>query len=987
MNQEQEEAIHSSKGPVLVLAGPGTGKTETIVERAIYLIQSGEAAPEEIMIATFSDRARDELRLRLTRRLDEEGISYRMGDLLIGTFHSLSKLFLDEFREEAELPPFYSIIDRFDQHYLVWMHWDDLVKKVPEIDGILPVLNGKGRPVSSWQRSLKLISFLDRLSEAAVDERALQTAARGLGDIRMETLGKALHWYQELMKSRGVLDFASLLRLALRLAVRHPKVLKELQKRIRFIMIDEYQDTTPVQEQFLRLLAGEACNICAVGDDDQALYRFRGATVENILRFKNRYPACRVIQLTTNYRSGGQIISFYSSWIAKGMDGLSAKDRAGCRMEKKLVSRKGEEKTGCVCRLLSRKGLTGWAGEAADLVVRLKNGGWVQKESDIAFLFSSLRRRPAVKALRKALEERGISVYAPREGNFFHRRAVRLVMASFLSLFPKYAAYVCRRGAIDSFQGKRDTDHFVYYADCLRVWDEYVKSTEGRTLARWAAAGAARIEEARSQGKTLPVTFTGLLYRLLGLPPSQEMIHKEEPESPEKRDILALSTLSSLFGSFERLYQLRECSASSFYEGMKDFFEKYIPMRILSGVEEKEEEGHQIPDHAVPFLTIHQSKGMEFPVVFVDSLDETPHEWSKDPIEEKLNHFLFPHVWKEPAGAPPRLDFLRKYYTAFSRAERVLILTGEVKQWTGRNGITYAAPSEMFRPFTDALPEAGRTLIKAPEAIRPSVQRILPPVISYTGAVAAYQFCPFRLGMTRNYHFYSESSKAALRGTLLHGLVEMIHREVLISMKDTIEKEKTEAILEQGIQAMANHDLVLSEEEKERVQQALSHYVDSHQGKWKQIVAAEWPALAPRKGYFMTGRVDLIVKEQGGLTIVDFKTGDKPDPESPVLESYLKELYTYTYFVKEAWKQPVVKIKLYYLDQWKDHPAETYSYEEQRAEAVLDAFDDAAQAVQEKKYDALAPLDSDGSIPQGCLYCPFRWSCRRDREMLWTENK
>ena len=285
-NDNQRDAISATEGPVLITAGPGTGKTFTLVQRAIYLIQECGVQPEQIMMATFTEKAAKELVTRITNELASRNIVVNVNDMYIGTFHSLCLRIIKEHLEFTRLKKNYRTLDAFDQSYIVFQKIDKF-KKIENIDSIFPI--------SNWKRAKEICTYVNTLLEELVDENDLKKDDNS--DIR--ALGQVLEIYKGILEDNNLVDFASIQTEAYRLMKENPKILKEIQNKLKYIMIDEYQDTNYIQEQIVFLLAGEKQNICVVGDDDQGLYRFRGATIRNILEFPSKFPKgmCKIIQI------------------------------------------------------------------------------------------------------------------------------------------------------------------------------------------------------------------------------------------------------------------------------------------------------------------------------------------------------------------------------------------------------------------------------------------------------------------------------------------------------------------------------------------------------------------------------------------------------------------------------------------------------------------------------------------------------------------
>jgi len=306
-NKKQEAAIEYIDGPLLIIAGPGSGKTFTLVERIVNLIMERGVNPENLMVVTFTNKAASELVTRVSNRLNQIGIRFNLNEMYIGTFHSICLRWLEEFREFTRLKRNFMMMDQFDQQYFIYQNLNDFLA----VDGIEDIV---GRPKqSAWYKSSKLLKWINTVSEEAMNPTALVVAP----DPEVQVLGRCAEIYQRQLEEANALDFSTIQYEALELLQKQKDVLETLQERIKYIMVDEYQDTNTIQEMIVTILAGDESNLCVVGDDDQGLYRFRGATIRNILQFPDRYPKdnCPQVELELNYRSHPNIIDFYMKWI------------------------------------------------------------------------------------------------------------------------------------------------------------------------------------------------------------------------------------------------------------------------------------------------------------------------------------------------------------------------------------------------------------------------------------------------------------------------------------------------------------------------------------------------------------------------------------------------------------------------------------------------------------------------------------------------
>jgi DNA helicase II / ATP-dependent DNA helicase PcrA len=306
-NPQQLEAIQSTDGPVLIIAGPGSGKTFTLVERVVYLIMHKGATPESLFVVTFTDKAARELTTRISSRLSDLDIKFNLNEMYLGTFHSICLRLLGDHREFTRLKRSFTVFDEFDQQYFLY-------QRINEFRSIADAQLVMGDDQSGrWAQSEELMKWINKVSEEALDPKDLTIAP----DVEVRALAACFKKYQELLLENNCLDFSGIQYEALQLLQTHPDVLEQVRSKFTYLMVDEYQDTNTIQERILTLLMDERQNLCVVGDDDQGLYRFRGATIRNIFEFPTLFDEgkCKRVTLSTNYRSHPKIIEFYDWWM------------------------------------------------------------------------------------------------------------------------------------------------------------------------------------------------------------------------------------------------------------------------------------------------------------------------------------------------------------------------------------------------------------------------------------------------------------------------------------------------------------------------------------------------------------------------------------------------------------------------------------------------------------------------------------------------
>ena len=292
LNPPQQEAVQHGDGPLLILAGAGSGKTRVITHRIAYLIRACGVLPEHILAVTFTNKAAEEMRERVQQLLGTSGLP-----IWLSTFHAACARLLRREAEALRLSPQFVIYDTADQ---------------------LSLLKQCAQELKIDQELYAPQAIMRRISTLKNDLIDADTFLRDAGDFGLdEVVARVYPLYQRALRDNAAVDFDDLLMLAVQLFRRHPDILERYQHRWRYIMVDEYQDTNMAQYHLLHILAAKHRNLCVVGDDDQSVYRFRGANVRNILNFERDYPDAKVIKLEQNYRSTATILDAATAVVAK----------------------------------------------------------------------------------------------------------------------------------------------------------------------------------------------------------------------------------------------------------------------------------------------------------------------------------------------------------------------------------------------------------------------------------------------------------------------------------------------------------------------------------------------------------------------------------------------------------------------------------------------------------------------------------------------
>lgn len=951
-NEGQRLAIQTSDGPVLITAGPGTGKTYTLVQRAIFLIQERGVQPEQILMATFTEKAAKELVTRITNELAVRGIIVNINEMYIGTFHSLCLRIIKEHLEYTRLKKNYRTLDAFDQSYTVFQN----IHKFRNIPGIDAVLSTGG----AWRQAGEICGFVNNLSEELIDSNELKADPNQ----QIAALGSMLKTYQEVLSENNLMDFSAIQTEAYWLLQNNPTILTEIQKKIRYIMIDEYQDTNYIQEQIVFLLGGNHRNICVVGDDDQGLYRFRGATIRNILEFPSKFAddECKVIPLVVNYRSNSDIVDFYNNWMTT-TDGAKFRFRWNrFRYDKTIEPHaKTALKSPAVVKLASVEDEDEWREKILAFINDLMGSGRLNDYNQIAFLFNSVKH-DRVTRLARYLEDNGVNVYSPRSDMFFQRDEIRLMIGCLMLMFPKYVMGLEE----EEFQFLQP-EHYKYYRGCVMAANAYLEKPEAADLRNWI----------RRRGKihaglkeTTDYAYSGLIYQMFEFAPFSDVLGTDMRVGVvDMRPARNVALFTQVVGKFEYLHRISVLDATE-YRGQKRvdtnteyLFNLYLRLLYDGGISEYEDDAEYAPSGCVSFLTIHQSKGMEFPIVFVDSLSNIPRKAYKDLIEVVEDKY-FKRPAFEPYDQTKYFDFWRLYYTAFSRAQDLLVLTCNEDKRT---------PSMYFREVYEELPDAENSGIDLSEFDFKDVKDVnLKDTFSFTSHITVYETCSLQYKFYKELEFAPVRANAMLFGMLVHQTIEDIHRTALRHEEHLISPDNIAGWFDTNYTSLTNSERTyLAEPQRNAALKQVLRYAERQAGQWHTLKDAEVDVSLVKPDYIIEGKIDLIKGEGDTVELVDFKTEKKPDiiKDAGQLEHYRRQLQVYAHLVEERTGQRVSKMHLYYTGEDGGVPTISYPYQKTAVDATIQAFDDTVHMILRKEYGQRA------SSAKTCNDCDFRFYC------------
>ena len=606
-NEAQRSAISTTDGPLLIIAGPGTGKTYTLVKRIVYLITEKDVLPEEIMIATFTEKAAKELITRITNELYAIGVSVNLNEMYIGTFHSICLRILKDHLEYTRIKKNYRMLDNFDQQYMVFQKINRF-RNLPYFDVIFDKKQG------AWRQAGEIVKYVNNLAEELVDIDEMQ----GDADEHIVAVANIMKQYNTLMEDENLIDFSSIQTEAYKLLIEKPSILEEIQQKIKYVMVDEYQDTNEAQYTFSRLLSSKYRNIFVVGDNDQAIYAFRGANYKNILNFEKDYPEAKTILLEENYRSTKNILNAANSVIKNNRErkdkNLWSNNEEGDKIKYKKVSTEKEEASFVV-------------GEIKDLISK------GVKEEDIAVLY---RTNAQSRTIEEELLKKNIKYRVVGSFYFYNRKEIKDLLC-YLRLINNHKDDVSLLRIINTPKrgiGEKTIDNLTTLAEDADI-SIYEAITTGKEL-----TFKELIEELTKDSEKM--SLTELVDDIL----DKSGIRKELESSKLLEDEIRLENLNE-FKGVTKSYEEEFGSAS-----LEDFLEE---ISLVSDITE-----HQDSDGRVSLMTVHSVKGLEFDYVFIVGMEEG----------------IFPHYNAINDGSNSAIEEERRLcYVAITRAKKKLYIT------------------------------------------------------------------------------------------------------------------------------------------------------------------------------------------------------------------------------------------------------------------------------------------------------------------------
>ncbi len=942
MNKEQRDIVSHKQGPLLVIAGPGSGKTRSLTLLAMNLLLCKDAEPSQLVLCTYTEKAAYELQDRLTSIAQNVGYHGDLSRLKIGTIHSICQQLVNEYLHRTSLGTKYETLDQFTQQLLIFEHLNEICPSSTRAFF-------RDRWGTAWNIAKKLKFYFDTIAEELIFDRLraafpILRAYPTTKETFLCYLTRAYHHYQHILARTNSIDFAHLQKCAYNLLTQQD-TFQKITQDIRYVLVDEYQDTNYIQERILTLLASgcEPKNLFVIGDEDQALYRFRGATVRNILTFTDTFPDCKQFYLITNYRSHPGIIDTCNRWMSS-FD-WSNPGGTPLRTEKTIGAVSGWQYPAYPSIIsIEDVDIHAEAEQFAQLVYSLKQQGHISDYNEVALLLYSVRSYMS-DAYIDALKNKGIPASCPRARAFFDQQEISLLLACFMHIlhYPQGQQHPTIQ---ESFFPNYIHDCRIQLAEHCRLYPALGK--ELQTIAKEIPLNG------QEQSSVSTSKLADYFYRLIFLEPFFSFMTCESKKSN-------LVLFSKLLQTFQKHYRHSSITLDKLEEISTDFFDRFFSFLFEDGVNQDEEQpflkGH------VQIMTIYQAKGLEFPVVFVGRMDKTPSSSADEHVD--LQRF-YHHDPFEPTHRIPGCDCRRLYYVAFSRAKNLLVLTA-TKQ-----------PHAYFAPLWRDVPSwssSRKSLMMMPKPV--DTREYLPPKPRYgfTTHIQTYMTCPRRYQFFHEHRFAPSHSVEAFFGQLVHQTIEQIHRRTLDSQLDALDEQQVRVLFEKVFTFLlcTTMNPVTSMKKEQAFHQVLTYFQQNRQ-EMQSIQATELGIRVEQDTYILTGKIDLLKSGQNGLEILDFKTLHRPEKDSPRLTNYKEQLYLYAYALHKWTGQFPQRLLLYWtVEERKEDAIMEVPYQEEDMKLVLSSVDDIVAKIQQRQFDVVVPPE-----PEICKVCDVRHLCRKE---------
>ncbi len=948
LNSDQEKAVITTQGPVLIIAGAGTGKTAVITRRIAYLIEKNLAKPEEILALTFTEKASEEMDFRVYDLLPQV-----FSSVSVFTFHAFADSVLRDIAYDIGLSTDYRILSGNQQILFLRSNLYSL--------GLYYF-----RPVNNPLKFLRdLTSFFSNLKEENIEKEALLEYATSLEDkaesAKYLELANCFGQYEELKRLSNFVDFSDLLYLVRKAFIDHPNILKRYQQQYKYILVDEFQDTNLAQNDLVNQLSAKHHNLTVVGDDDQSIYKFRGASISNILGFKKNYPNVKEFVLTKNYRSNQGILDLaYQVIQNNNPDRLEVANK----IDKKLLAVSNITQT----KPQVIRGIT--LTDEVDLVVKkiielTKTG---TKLSDIAILARASGH--AIPFIR-ALESAGIPVQSIGTTSLYQTSEVKnlifflKVLANFeddLSIYHLCTSeYYGIDGSLMIQLSAYTRNRHIKLFELLQNISDYAELKITKNQKSKIIILLNDLEKYSSLA--IQKNVAELLY--IFLVDHKVFQNYQKSDSPE--DIRRIENISKYFDKLAEFISSNSDSSVVNYINTFYLLEESGDTTATASLDQSIE--------AVNVLTIHSSKGLEFNSVFIVNLVS-----DRFPTRSKSSGISIPNeLLQETLPSSKQSDLQeerRLFYVAVTRAKENVFLT-----WAENYGGKRSKKPSQF--LLEAFGKQDLEIVPAKLSSLEKINRFASseqlsliavankkprisnqPLKLNQDSINSYLTCPLQYKYNYILHMPKSQTGAMVLGTAVHKSLETFFLSKKAGKKISI--EELLVVYENNFTEVGFFNAQNKLELFNKGKKIISDFYDLHKNTQYESLLVEEKFDLVSDGARISGRFDLVTVKDGKTAIMDFKTSqniDEKKAKERVRSSIQLRIYALAF--KEKYHYPADEIGLYFV--------ETNIFAKAKPDEKL--YQKAMQDISDVKEGILSENFTPKPDPFNCTNCPFNKIC------------
>lgn len=949
--REQIDALNYSEGPLLINAGPGAGKTRILTFKVIDLILNKKVDPSEIIVCTFTEKAASEINERIEKEIyNLTGEKRNVDGLRIGTIHSVLLQFIDEYLEYTPLEPGYNILDELGQYLFIYHNLD--VLDLPKVK--VPLNSGGEKTIyefddvdviytyfDKWQMTTYLKEFIDRVVDEGYEiikgsNTQIQTKVQ-LNDT-LKILFNSYKKYKKLLSEHNYIDFSQIQCIYWEMLL-NDKTRNKIRSSVKYMLVDEYQDTNFIQEKILletlpstgkysnkltNFDSGEKypqINICVVGDFNQSLYGFRGANIDNILTFNKKFKErIKIIKIFQNYRSSQSIINVYNDFISENLD-FYKKHLKLEPNEFKVKSALKKHNTPVFYIESRNRNISDYVCQMEQMISTLLKRGKIHTLSDVSILLPTVKYTEAKSFLEIFGPDK---IKFQNELDFFLDPLIKRIIKTLL-----YIDEIKEVEYNDNFK------QFYYYINDI-LNDEYKLSEEVISIL--------------SNIKLNDVDLLNVFYSIID---SKEYYNLTEDK------LLKLGQLSGLIIKYTNTYKTNDVEL---------FINDFLPF-IFSKQENYFESSTTInaDTEKIILSTIHQAKGLEFPVV-ITTLDK--YIRNSDERYANIKNLILGLLGRTSVESEmeEELQLNRLYYVAFSRAKEILFINTRSRSNSRARRIINNVQKNPSNILYDIPPDFNYI---------PLEKKMQKPVLSFTRDIQTYNLCPYMYYLKNVMKFETPEYGSFIFGKMVHQTIEALNKYIVERSieKRTLTKLKEIAsnILniqyENAVKRRESEDL-----DKDNIIRQVYNYIQFYEKYLDKmhIISVEEPFILEEDEFILKGRMDLILKTSEGYEIVDVKSGSRASKSKDDITEFENQVIMYGKYFFEKYGNEA-KLTIFSTGEWNYQDGEYIVNKEKISETIIETYR-TIDKILNKDY-TITRKNCD--LKKVCKNCSYKLFCKK----------